>query len=225
MVKNIGRDLSASTCRHRIRVDAFIPTNSRHDVFWERVHATVIPFLPSRDIYGEKWQRIINLLPKHIEINKFGINHLIFSKRWCYWPENVLQNACDDGECVAREGANQQHQHHINRFSSACRCWIRRRRRWQTAARSSGRNDLDACRWQLKDTNKWMNLRVTGGLHDTSDSTKLLKAITSLLHSHKHKPHGPYNVAINRKMDDHNRKRKDVIYFYYRQTAFDGFAE
>lgn len=41
------------------------------------------------------------------------------------------------------------------------------------------------------------------------------------------KLNGPYDiaVAIKRKMDDHNRKRKDVIYFYYRRTALDRFAE
>lgn len=56
---------------------------------------------------------------------------------------------------------------------------------------------------------------------------KKLKAITS--HMHLHKPSRMTNgsnstTAINRKMDGHNRKRKDVIYFYYRRTALDKFV-
>lgn len=50
-----------------------------------------------------------------------------------------------------------------------------------------------------------------------------LKAITSHMHL-AHKPERMDYMAINRKMDDHNRKRKDVIYFYYRRASLDKFA-
>lgn len=62
--------------------ESLLPRRSRHTIFRSRVHATVFPFTISKYL----WQRIINLLPKHIEINKFSINHT-FSERRCYWPE------------------------------------------------------------------------------------------------------------------------------------------
>lgn len=76
-MRNIGQDFFSSTCRHRRIHDgvggASVKFTVRHFFFLgERVHATILPF----PIWKYLWQRIINLLPKHIEFNKFSINHL-----------------------------------------------------------------------------------------------------------------------------------------------------
>lgn len=64
------------------------------------MHATIFPFSITKYL----WQRIINLLRKHIEINKFSINHIFHPSGGVVIGQirnAIAHSACDDGKyCV-----------------------------------------------------------------------------------------------------------------------------
>lgn len=127
-------------------------------------------------------------------------------KMWCLWR------------------SEQQHQPHINRF----------RRLVSVVYDDVGGKRLLGLRGEMiltrvvdsqrTQTNEWIYasqavFTTPARLNEIIESDYIVAAFAQA------KPSEQYNIAINRKMDGHNRKRKDVIYFYYRQTAFDGFAD
>lgn len=149
-LRNIARDSSSSTCRCWYSFScafSFTRKKKKNNVLLRRHigNACTQRFFssPFYSISKYLWQRIINLLPKHIEINKFSINHIY--SRWgyvtnvlfYYWSAMYLQNVCDDGKyCVfewcklGRRQQQQQHHHQINAFLFSflfvSLCWMRR---------------------------------------------------------------------------------------------------
>lgn len=189
----------------------------------------------------------------YIEINKFNINHL-FSVRAsvCYWSDIVRMEwcwhkVCDDGKYCVSNGVNGPRQHHINvflLFSAFIRllvwvwmwvlcavCWVPNTTTSITNGCSVffGRSDLDT----PKDTNEWIvasqavhnDIKRHNGKKGKKYRWNEIESdyIAYAFGTSQHRMDSLY-IDINRKMDGHNRKRKDVIYFYYRRTAFDRFV-